>query len=89
MSGNVFGIDLGTSNIKIYNHHEDAILDEKNIIAIEGRNNVYAIGDSAFEMFEKAPERINIGFPIVNGVIANIDNMQILFKKMLEKSIFF
>ena len=35
MAANVFGIDLGTSNIKIYNYHENSILDEKNIIAFE------------------------------------------------------
>lgn len=86
MATNVFGIDLGTSNIKIYNHHTDSILNEKNMIAIEGRNRVYAIGDSAYEMYEKAPDNINTCYPISNGVIADIENMQILFKGMLERS---
>lgn len=86
MGANVFGIDLGTSNIKIYNYHNNEILNEKNIIAIEGGKRVYAMGDSAYEMYEKAPENINICYPIVNGVIADIENMQILFKGMLDKS---
>lgn len=85
MAANVFGIDLGTSNIKIYNYHENNILDEKNIIAAEGKH-IYAMGDSAYEMYEKAPDNINICFPIVNGVIADIENMQVLFKGMLERS---
>lgn len=83
---NVFGIDLGTSNIKIYNHHENDIIDEKNIIAIEGKNHICAMGDEAFEMYEKAPENINICYPIANGVIADIESMQILFRGMLERS---
>ena len=59
MAANIFGIDLGTSNIKIYNHQKNEILDEKNIIAIEGKKNIYAMGDAAFDMYEKAPENIN------------------------------
>ncbi len=86
MAANICGIDLGTSNIKIYNHQKNEILDEKNIIAIEGKKNIYAMGDAAFDMYEKAPENINICYPIVNGVIADIENMQILFRGMLERS---
>ena len=38
MSSNIFGIDLGTSNIKIYNRADDTILVEKNMIAIENKS---------------------------------------------------
>lgn len=86
VAANVFGIDLGTSNIKIYNYHENQVLNEKNIIATEGKQKVYAMGDDAYEMYEKAPSNINICYPIVNGVIADIENMQVLFRGMLEKS---
>ncbi len=44
MLNNVFGIDLGTNNIKIYNRADDTILVEKNMIAIENKNNVFAYG---------------------------------------------
>lgn len=71
-----FGIDLGTSNIKIYSHSDDSILVEKNLIAIEGKNNVFAYGDSAYDMYEKAPANINISFPLSYGVIADIKNME-------------
>ena len=60
MSNNVFGIDLGTSNIKIYNRADDTILVEKNMIAIENKSTLFAYGDSAFEMYEKAPGNIHI-----------------------------
>ena len=76
MLNNVFGIDLGTNNIKIYNRADDTILVEKNMIAIENKNNVFAYGDSAFDMYEKAPSNIHISYPLSNGVIADIHNME-------------
>ena len=56
MANNAFGIDLGTNNIKIYSRADDNILVEKNMIAIENKNTLFAYGNSAFEMYEKAPE---------------------------------
>ena len=50
MANNAFGIDLGTSNIKIYNRADDEVFVEKNMIAIENKKNLFAYGDSAFEM---------------------------------------
>ena len=80
VNANAFGIDLGTSNIKIYSGADDKILVEKNMIAIEGKHNVFAYGDSAYEMYEKAPSNISISFPLFNGVIADIKNMEELVK---------
>lgn len=81
---NAFGIDLGTSNIKIYHKAEDAILVEKNMIAIENKKTLFAYGDSAFEMYEKAPSNIHISYPLSNGVIADIKNMQLLIKYFMN-----
>ncbi len=84
MSMNAFGIDLGTSNIKIYNRADDTILVEKNMIAIENKNTLFAYGDSAFEMYEKAPSNIHISYPLSNGVIADIKNMELLVKYFIN-----
>ncbi|MCR5310701.1 MAG: rod shape-determining protein [Lachnospiraceae bacterium] len=75
-----FGIDLGTSNIRIYNRSDDNVMMEKNVIAIENKRTVFAYGDSAFEMYEKAPGNINITYPLTNGVIADIKNMEIIVR---------
>ncbi len=80
MAINAFGIDLGTNNIKIYNRNEDSIMVEKNMIAIENKNTLFAYGNSAFEMYEKAPGNIHISYPLSNGVIADIKNMETLIK---------
>ena len=81
---NAFGIDLGTNNIKIYNGITDSFFLEKNMIAIEGRDTLLAYGDSAFEMYEKAPDNITISYPLCNGVIADIGNMQTLLKYFMN-----
>ncbi|MBR6308112.1 MAG: rod shape-determining protein [Lachnospiraceae bacterium] len=80
MNTNAFGIDLGTSNIRIYNRADDEIMMEKNMIAIENKKHVFAYGDSAFEMYEKAPGNINISYPLANGVIADINNMEVIIR---------
>lgn len=80
MANNAFGIDLGTNNIKIYSRNDDNIMAEKNMIAIENKNTLFAYGDSAYEMYEKAPSNIHISYPLSNGVIADIRNMETLIK---------
>ncbi len=80
MANNVFGIDIGTSNIKIYNRADDSVMVEKNMIAIENKKTYFAYGDSAFDMYEKAPGNIVASYPVVNGVIADIKNMEVLLK---------
>lgn len=80
MSSNAFGIDLGTNNIKIYSRNDDKIFVEKNMIAIANKRELFAYGDSAFEMYEKAPSNISISYPLTNGVIADIKNMEVLIK---------
>lgn len=85
MARNIYGLDIGTSNIKIYSKDNDKILNEKNIMAIANKTELYAFGDEAFEMHEKAPASINVSFPIKYGVIADFDNMQRLFTEFIRK----
>ena len=78
MNNGIYGIDLGTNNIKIFSKNDDTVYVEKNMIAIENKNSVFAYGDSAFDMYEKATSNIAISYPLSNGVIADIKNMQTL-----------
>ena len=82
---NTFGIDLGTSNMKVYCKATGKVLNEKNTIAVVNKNQMYAYGDAAYAMYEKAPENINVTFPVVNGVIADYANMQTMIFEFLEK----
>lgn len=48
MAQHVYGIDLGTSNIKMYSSSSDNILNEKNVIAIKNKNEIFSFGNQAF-----------------------------------------
>ncbi len=85
MSNNVYGIDLGTCNLKVYCKSTGKVINEKNTIAIVNKNQLYAFGDDAYAMYEKAPESIQVSFPVVSGVIADYNNMQTMIGEILEK----
>ncbi len=84
MANNIFGIDLGTSNIKIYNKATDEVFVEKNMIAIENKNRLFSYGDASYEMYEKTPPEIKISYPLNNGVIADIEHMSMLVKLFIS-----
>lgn len=81
---NGYGIDMGTGNLKIFDKSKGDVIVEKNTIAIVDKNRMYAYGDEAYSMYEKAPDTINVSFPIVNGVIADFDNMQTMLLEILR-----
>ena len=44
-----------------------------------------AIGEEAFEMFEKVPPSINVSFPLSHGVVSKLDDMIALWNFMGSK----
>lgn len=85
MASKTYGIDFGTSTIKIYKKGHGVILDERNIIAIADRKTVIASGDEAYDMYEKAPSNILVTYPVRNGVIADVANMMSLLQNFMQK----
>lgn len=85
MAQHLYGIDLGTSNFKIFSLTNKKTINEKNVIAKKNRDEVFQYGDPAFEMYEKAPSNIDITFPVKFGVIADIRNMDSLFECFFKK----
>jgi rod shape-determining protein MreB len=85
MNSNIYGIDLGTCNLKVFCKASGKILKEKNTIAIIGKNQIYAYGDRAYAMYEKAPESIRVTFPVVTGVIADFNFLQEFIYQFLEE----
>ncbi len=85
MSNVLFGIDLGTNNIKIYDQASNQIYKQKNVIAIVNKKDLFAYGDEAYQMHEKAPATINVSFPVHYGVIADYNNMQTLLNEFLKE----
>lgn len=79
-----FGIDIGTGNLKVFAANAGKIVNIKNTIAIVNKDQMYSYGDKAYRMYEKAPDTIEVSFPIVSGVIADFDNMQTMLFEVLE-----
>ncbi len=87
MSTNVYGIDLGTCNLKVFCKATGNVINEKNAIAVVNKNQLYAFGNDAYAMYEKAPDAIKVSFPVVNGVIADYNNMQNMIGEVLDKHV--
>ena len=85
MAAHVYGVDLGTSNIKMFSLANNGTINEKNVIAIKNKDEIFSFGNSAFEMYEKAPANIDVSFPVKYGVIADIQNMEMLFNCFYKK----
>ena len=60
MSEKIYGIDMGTNSLKIYQKSAGVAVHQKNMIAIVKRKDKepLAIGDEAYSMYEKAPKNI-------------------------------
>lgn len=87
MSNNFYGIDLGTCNFKVFSKANGKIYKEKNTVAIVNKNQIYAYGDDAYAMYEKAPEHIQVVFPVVTGVIADFAFLQTMIFAFMEEKV--
>ena len=79
-----YGIDLGNSSMKVYSFLKNKSYIEKNMIASKGRR-IIAVGNEAYEMFEKAPMNISVNSPMAFGMIANVELQEIALYCMLKK----
>ncbi|MDO4617014.1 MAG: rod shape-determining protein [Lachnospiraceae bacterium] len=82
---NMFGIDLGTDSIKIYDHSKGSITSEKTRVAIRKKETVFAAGDAAEEMRERTPQDIQVYTPMANGRIGDISLVEVLLHYVLDK----
>lgn len=80
---NVLGVDLGTSSVKIYSLKKNKIKVEKNMIAVRNKEQVLAVGNDAFEMYEKAPENVEVSYPMSYGKIANLDHVEVVLHALM------
>lgn len=84
MARNTYGLDLGSYDIKVYDKKQDAIWMEKSVIAIKNERDIFAVGDEAYQMYEKTPDSIEVVFPMKEGVISRFTDMQFLLQNLLK-----
>ena len=80
------GVDLGTSNIRVYVRGRGIVLSEPTVVAHSAVDDrVLAIGREARDMEERTPPRIVITRPIRDGVIADYGVTAALLRHVLRR----
>lgn len=79
-----YGIDLGSSSVKVYSLFKNKSYMEKNMIASRGHK-IIAVGNEAYEMFEKSPAEVTVCSPMSFGMIANLELQEIVLYSMIRR----
>ncbi|MEG1027864.1 MAG: rod shape-determining protein, partial [Oscillospiraceae bacterium] len=87
MSALDIGIDLGTTKTIIYKDKNKFVLNEPSLVAVDiKKDEVLAIGNEAFKMFERTPPNIKVVYPLRDGVVSNHELTKVLLKECLKKA---
>lgn len=86
LARNIFGIDMGTSMMKVYSYRKNQLVAEKNILAVRNKKYILAVGNAAYEMYEKNPSTIDIKRSMSYGMIADIDSAQAVLGELLFRA---
>jgi len=80
------GIDLGTTNVRVYVRGRGMVIHESSVVAINLRNDqIIAIGNNALKMMGKVPSHISIIEPLSHGVISDFEVTEKMLKSIFEK----
>ncbi|MEG2295240.1 MAG: rod shape-determining protein, partial [Oscillospiraceae bacterium] len=88
------GIDLGTATVIIYDSVKGIVLREPSVVAINTYTGaVLGVGEEAYKMLGRTPDKIRAVKPLADGVISDFDitekMLKYFIKKVCHKSIFF
>ena len=79
-------IDLGTANTLIHVKGEGLVLNEPSVIAVERKSRkVVAVGQEAKRMLGRTPEGIIATRPMRDGVIADVDLVDLMLRTFLDR----
>ncbi len=81
----VCGIDLGTDTVKLRDKGGRHFMYCRDVIALREDRQVIAVGDGAYEIYEKNPGNIEVIWPMSGGVIANLTEMGLLLSTLLRR----
>lgn len=82
------GLDIGSSNIIIYNSEKGLLHDEANALAVNNeKDEIYYIGDDAINMYQREPIGINVVRPLSEGIVKNGEMLNQLVKYYVEKNV--
>ncbi|MFA6130734.1 MAG: rod shape-determining protein [Patescibacteria group bacterium] len=80
------GIDLGTSNTRIFVKGKGLVMNEPSIVAFNTRTNqIIAVGSQARDMVGKTPPHIQTSRPLTKGVISDFEIAEKMLKYFIDK----
>jgi len=80
------GLDLGTTNVRVYVRGKGLVIDEPSVVAVNMRNEqIIAIGTNALKMVGKSPNHISVIRPLVHGIISDFEVTEKMLKSIFDK----
>ena len=81
------GIDLGTATVLVYDSEKGLLLKEPSVVAIDSQTEeVLKVGEEAFKMIGRTPDRIRAIYPLKDGVISDFVQTERMLKHFLRKA---
>jgi rod shape-determining protein MreB len=81
------GIDLGTSNVRVFARDKGVVIDQPSYVAYEEKTkNIIAVGAKAKRMLGKTPEGICVTRPIQHGVISDYMLAERMIKALVKNA---
>lgn len=80
------GIDLGTSNTRIYTRDKGIVINEPSVVTVNVRSaQIVAVGREAQKMVGKTPNHIVTIHPLVDGVISDFEVSEKMLKYFINR----
>ncbi len=80
------GIDLGTASVIVCLRNEGIVLDEPSVVAINtNTGDVLSVGDDAYKMIGRTPDKIRAVRPLEDGVISDYQLTEKMIKYFIRK----
>ena len=80
------GIDLGTSNTRVFVRDLGLVIDEPSVVAINTRTNqILAVGVDAQDMLGKTPPHVLTAKPLQKGLISDFDITEKMLKYFIDR----
>lgn len=80
------GIDLGTSNTRVYTKEKGIIIDEPSVVAVNTKTEqILAVGNEAKNMLGKTPPHITVTRPLIKGIVSDYEVTEKMLRFFLDK----
>jgi len=80
------GIDLGTSNIRVFIKDKGIVINEPTVVAVNTKTEqILAVGNEAKNMLGKTPAHILVTRPLNNGVVSDYEVTEKMLKYFIDK----